>query len=69
MIGCTQVTEINYTAGVELVAPLPARFELATVYTAAVGAQAAEPMLAARFIAMLAGADAQSLRLAGGFEN
>ena len=69
LIGCTQVTEINYTAGVELVAPLPARFELATVYTAAVSAQAVEPTLAARFIAMLAGADAQSLRVAGGFEN
>ena len=68
-IGCTQVTEINYTAGVELVAPLPSRFELATVYTAALSARAAEPMLAARFIAMLAGSDAQGLRAAGGFEN
>ena len=38
LIGCTQVTEIKYTEGVELVAPLPARFELATVYTAAVSA-------------------------------
>ncbi|MFM7531665.1 MAG: substrate-binding domain-containing protein, partial [Rubrivivax sp.] len=32
-IGCTQITEILYTPGVELVAPLPLRFELATVYT------------------------------------
>lgn len=69
LIGCTQVTEINYTAGVELVAPLPARFELATVYTAAVSARATEPALAARFIAMLTGAGAQSLRAAGGFED
>ncbi len=68
LIGCTQVTEIRYTEGVELVAPLPARFELATVYTAAVSATAAEPALAARFIAMLAGADARALREAGGFE-
>lgn len=69
LIGCTQVTEIHYTEGVELVAPLPARFELATVYTAAVSARAAEPALAARFIAMLAGADTRALREAGGFED
>ena len=68
-IGCTQVTEIKYTEGVELVAPLPARFELATVYTAAVSARATEPALAARLIAMLVGADARALREAGGFED
>ena len=69
LIGCTQVTEINYTAGVDLVAPLPARFELATVYAAALGARTAEPALAARFLAMLAGAGARGLRAAGGFED
>ena len=69
LIGCTQVTEIRYTEGVELVAPLPARFELTTVYTAAVSANAAEPALAARFIALLAGADTRALREAGGFES
>jgi len=69
LIGCTQVTEINYTEGVELVAPLPARFELATVYAAAVSTRAADPVLAARFIAMLAGTDARALREAGGFED
>lgn len=68
LIGCTQVTEIKYTEGVELVGALPKRFELATVYTAAVSARAAEPALAQRFIAMLAGAESQSLREAGGFE-
>jgi molybdate transport system substrate-binding protein len=68
LIGCTQVTEIQYTDGVELVGALPERFELATVYTAAVSARAAEPALAQRFIAMLAGAESQLLRKAGGFE-
>ena len=68
LIGCTQVSEIKYTDGVELVAPLPARFELATVYTAATSANAADPALAARFIALLAGADTLALREAGGFE-
>ena len=67
-IGCTQVTEINYTEGIDLVGALPDRFELATVYTAATSAQAAQPELAARFIALLAGPDSLALRKAGGFE-
>ena len=69
LIGCTQVTEILYTDGVELVARLPARFELATTYTAAVSAGAADAALAAKFVAMLAGADTRALRQAGGFED
>lgn len=67
-IGCTQVTEINYTEGVDLVGALPDRFELATVYTAAVSTRAAQPELAARFIGLLTGADSRALRAAGGFE-
>jgi molybdate transport system substrate-binding protein len=54
-IGCTQVSEILYTDGVELLACLPAPFELVTVYTAAVGSAAADPTLAAQFVAMLSG--------------
>ena len=69
LIGCTQVTEIKYTDGVELVARLPARFALATTYTAAISASAADPALAAKFVAMLAGADTRTLRQAGGFED
>ncbi|EHR71250.1 ABC-type molybdate transport system, periplasmic component [Burkholderiales bacterium JOSHI_001] len=67
-IGCTQVTEILYTPGVELVGLLPTEFELATVYTAAVTPQAADAALAAQFIALLAGDSALALRRAGGFE-
>jgi molybdate transport system substrate-binding protein len=67
-IGCTQATEILYTEGVELVAMLPARFELATVYTAAIGAHAASPEAAARLVALLAGADTATLRRDAGFE-
>lgn len=67
-IGCTQITEINYTPGVQLVGPLPPVFELATVYTAAVSAKAANPELAERFIALIAGPAQQPLRAAGGFE-
>lgn len=68
MIGCTQVSEINYTDGVSLVGALPHRFELATAYTAAVSATAAQPELAARFIALLCGSDSNALRTAGGFK-
>ena len=69
LIGCTQVTEILYTEGVELVGVLPAVFELATGYTAAISSHCAQPELAARFIALLSGADTQALRAAGGFES
>jgi molybdate transport system substrate-binding protein len=68
-IGCTQVTEIKYTAGVELVALLPARFELATTYTAALSATTADAALAAGFVAMLTGGDTRALRTEAGFEN
>ncbi len=67
-IGCTQHTEILYTLGVRLLAPLPQQFELATEYVAAVTARAADPALAARYVHALAGAHAQALRTAGGFE-
>jgi molybdate transport system substrate-binding protein len=67
-IGCTQVTEILYTAGIDLVDALPPAFELATVYTAAVASGAAQPELAARFVALLAGDATRALRTAGGFD-
>lgn len=67
-IGCTQITEILYTPGIALVGPLPDAFELATVYTAAVAARAAQPALAQRFIALLAGPATRSMRAEGGFE-
>jgi len=66
-IGCTQISEIVATPGVALVAPLPERFALATVYTAAVATRAAQPELASRLIALLAGEDTRALRTAGGF--
>jgi molybdate transport system substrate-binding protein len=68
-IGCTQHTEILYTPGVRLVAPLPKAFELATTYVVAVTTRAADAALAARFVDALAGTAAQALRAAGGFED
>jgi len=67
-IGCTQITEIMYTPGITLVGPLPDEFELATVYTAAVALRAAQPVLAQRFIDLLAGPATRAMRADGGFE-
>ena len=68
LIGCTQITEILYTPGVTLVAPLPQAFELATIYTAAVCARAREPQAARALIDLLVSEDAAPLRKACGFE-
>ena len=67
-IGSTQVTEIRYTPGVDLLGALPEPFGLATVYTAAVCVHAAQPALARRFIERLTGPASAALRAAGGFE-
>jgi molybdate transport system substrate-binding protein len=67
-IGCTQITEILYTPGIELVGPLPVEFELATVYSAGIAARAAQPDAARRLIELLAGPDSRALRAEGGFE-
>lgn len=66
-IGCTQVTEIMHIPGVTLVAPLPAEFELATVYTVAVCRKAASADLAHGFAAMLTGEAAAKHRRQAGF--
>ncbi|HSV47959.1 MAG TPA: substrate-binding domain-containing protein [Ramlibacter sp.] len=68
VVGCTQVTEILYTPGVQLAGLLPRKYELSTMYTAAVCSRASEPQAAAALIAMLAGEDAKVMREAGGFE-
>jgi molybdate transport system substrate-binding protein len=68
LIGCTQVTEILYTQGVDLVALLPKEFELATVYVAAVAATAEQPQAARLLIDLLSSPAAAEVRRAGGFE-
>lgn len=68
LIGCTQATEILFTDGVDLVAPLPKEFELATVYTAAVCTKAGQLQAARELIAMLASAEFSALRQDCGFE-
>ncbi|HSC98477.1 MAG TPA: substrate-binding domain-containing protein [Casimicrobiaceae bacterium] len=66
-LGCTQVTEILYTDGVALVGPLPPPYGLATTYTVAVSAHAANADVARPFAALLTSPDTHALREAGGF--
>jgi molybdate transport system substrate-binding protein len=68
LIGCAQISEIVATPGVTLVGPLPAEFELATVYAVAVCAGAREPALAHRLAQLLAGPEAKAERQRAGFE-
>jgi molybdate transport system substrate-binding protein len=68
LIGCTQVTEINATPGVTLAGILPAPFDLATTYGVATCISARDPVLAQRFVELLAGPDSLTLRRNAGFE-
>ena len=66
-IGCTQSTEIISTQGVVLSGSLPPGCELATMYTAAVTARAANASQAQSLIGLLISADQQALRERAGF--
>jgi molybdate transport system substrate-binding protein len=66
-IGCTQATEIISTDGVVLSGRLPEGYELATVYAAAVTAQAARPEQAQLLVDLLVGAEQRELRIGAGF--
>jgi molybdate transport system substrate-binding protein len=68
LLGCTQVTEILYATGVELVGMLPVEFELATVYTAGVSSRARQAAAAAKLARLLVSADAAAARITCGFE-
>lgn len=68
VIGCTQVTEINYTEGVDLVDVLPAEFELSTDYTLGLCTAAREPAQAQVLADLLTGEASQAVRRQGGFE-
>ncbi len=68
LIGCTQVTEINYTEGVDLVDVLPAEFELSTDYTLGICTHAKNPAHAELLADLLTGAASAAVRKQGGFE-
>ena len=66
-IGCTQSTEIINTTGVVVSGPLPAGYELETVYSAGVTSQARRAQDAQRLIALLTAPDSGELRAKAGF--
>ena len=68
-IGCTQSTEIISTSGVKLSGALPKGCELATLYTAAIAAEAAHPREAQLLIDLLTAEDQRPLRTRAGFLN
>lgn len=68
LIGCTQVTEINYTQGVDLVDVLPVEFELSTNYTLGICTRAQNPEQAQLLAQLLAGTASEAVRRQGGFE-
>ena len=67
VIGCTQVTEILITAGVDLVDNLPLEFELATMYTAGVRSTSTCAIEAQAMIDILTSPEQAALRAKGGF--
>ncbi len=66
-IGCTQVSEILYTAGVTLVAELPEPYRLRTTYAAALTPSGLESNRAKKMLEKLTGASSVALRQSGGF--
>jgi len=67
VMGCTQVTEILITAGIDLVANLPLEFELATMYTAGIRSTSTCAAEAQAMIDMLTSQENAALRAKGGF--
>lgn len=68
VIGGTQVTEINYTQGVDLIGLFPHEFELATVYALGIATQAQQPALAQALADLLSSDSTRERRTALGFE-
>jgi molybdate transport system substrate-binding protein len=68
-IGCTQFTEINYTAGVALVGTLPYGFDLATLYSCGVATRSLALETAGRFVERITGDGSIALRRSAGFED
>ncbi|MES2978561.1 MAG: substrate-binding domain-containing protein [Pseudomonadota bacterium] len=66
-VGCTQMTEILFTPGVDWVAPLPQQFELGSIYTAAVTARANDRELAAQLVERMASTETSATRRTCGF--
>jgi molybdate transport system substrate-binding protein len=66
-LGCTQVTEIKWVRGVELVGPLPPSLQTPTVYSLGIAARSADARLASEFARALTGPAAEPMLAAAGF--
>ena len=66
-VGITQVSEILYTPGLQLLGALPPPFALATLYSAAVMQRAPQAEAAARLLALLSAPAQAALRQRSGF--
>jgi molybdate transport system substrate-binding protein len=67
-VGVTQVSEILYTPGLQLLGALPPPFALATLYSAAVVQGASQAEAAASLLALLSAPARAGLRQQSGFE-
>lgn len=66
-VGCTQITEILNTDGVDYAGALPDRYGLVTTYTAAIARDAAEPEAAQALIDILTAPELEETRGRCGF--
>lgn len=66
-LGCTQITEILHTSGVDYAGDLPAEHGLSTVYTAAISRNATAGDAAQVLIALLTAPETAKQRQASGF--
>ena len=66
-IGCTQITEIKWVQGVELVAPLPRSLQAPTTYSLGIAVHSADSAAARAFAERLTGKDAAARLSAAGF--
>jgi molybdate transport system substrate-binding protein len=67
LIGATQITEINYTEGVDLVDVFPTEFELITDYTLGICTRAHNSVHAQLLADLLTGDASAAVRKQGGF--
>lgn len=68
-VGITQVTEILPNSGVSYAGPLPAQFQMKTIYSAGLALEAREPELARDFITRYSGSAARVLLEQAGYES
>jgi molybdate transport system substrate-binding protein len=66
-IGCTQMTEILWVQGVELVAPLPKALQMPTTYSLGIASRCTDLASARAFAGRLTGIEAAAMLSAAGF--